>query len=116
MLALVAGVGVGVVLGLMSDGGREGRPVEGVAGVPLRVSPESVSTVAVEDEVAVWSSPNALVLVVNADGMEMRALNESQVRALARKPGCEFTLTPDAVMWVSEVSDDPQWFDVLTDF
>ena len=84
--------------------------------IPLLVAAESGPVERTDEISGDWGGPCSLVLVVNAEGMEMRILNEAQVAALARKPGCEFALTPDAVMWVSECGVEAERFSPGVDF
>lgn len=96
----LAGIGVGLLVG---RGGSDGR--EAAIDAPWSLPREALGSIPrapAGDVVAVWAVPSALILVVNENGIEMKALNDAQVAALVRKPDCEFALTPDAVMWVSE--------------
>ena len=111
-LAVLAGIGLGMVADLDGPQLAEATPLV----LPYRMAAERVAPVVDEEVAAAWDSPSALVLVVNENGMEMRALNDSQMTALARKPGCEFGLTADSVMWVSEVELSPRFFDAGPEF
>ena len=116
MLCLVGLVGMGVGL-LVGRGGDEGRHAA-IDVPPTRPGGivGSISSGPVGEVTAVWAVPSILILVVNENGAEMRALNDAQVAALARKPGCEFSLTPDAVMWVSEYGSERDRFSPGVDF
>jgi hypothetical protein len=52
-----------------------------------------------------WAEPRALLLVMDGAGVEMKAMSEGQIAALARKPGCEFEMGPEAFLIVSDPSD-----------
>lgn len=104
ILFLVGGLGIGLGL-LVGNGPGEGRhPGATVRELPPRMGHGLIRTAAVEEVADTWDPPSTLVLVVNESGMEIKPLNTAQISALARKPGCEFAFTPDAVMRVSEAS------------
>ena len=114
-LTILAGVGLGLLTGGGGGGGgsQAGRTVPDLP--PGMAS--AAGLVGTGDEIpSGWGGPSSLVLVVNEDGMEMRVLNGWQVAALARKPGCEFALTPDAVMWVSEYGSERDRFSPGVEF
>ena len=105
-MVLLIGVGIG-------RWGKADRPPRVMAKVP-----ELPVLIGVIEEVvpSAWDGEWSLVLVVNEQGMEMKALSDAQVAALARKPGCEFALTPDAVMWVSECGAEGDAFSPSLEF
>ena len=47
---------------------------------------------------------------MGGDGVEMRAMSDGQISALARKPGCEFAMGPDAYLIVSDCAGETERF------
>ncbi len=99
LLVLLA-VGWGFLSGREDGGGR---------GLGTVSPAEGPAQIAVEESAA-WDGPWSLLLVATGEGMEMRAMSAEQVAALARKPGCEFDFTSDAVLLVTDYADEAERF------
>lgn len=93
-----------VVWGLFAGREEGGRSALGAI-----LPPEVPAPIAVE-EPAAWGGPWSLLLVATGEGVEMRAMSAEQVAALARKSGCEFDFTSDALLMVTDYADEVERF------
>ena len=94
---------IGWAMGLGPE--REARAVQ-IEPLP------GISLIALEDrpEPDFWGAPRTLLLVMDGSGVEMRAMSDGQISALARKPGCEFAMGADAFLIVSDCAGETERF------
>ena len=92
-----------------------GREEKGGSALGSVLAPEVPAPIAVE-EPAAWGGPWSLLLVATGEGVEMRAMSAEQVTALARKAGCEFDFTSDALLLVTDYADEAERFGIAGSF